>query len=453
MFILFGTTCATALLTPVFLTRAYQIQEVTVSRTISISPKTIRGHHLRNFARPSIQAAAMGPWVLKASVLDIYNSSLFTPPSQPRDASSQPLGFFFANDIGNANATLSGLHLNGSCVPMSPADIHSTGLDVDTMGADTSQALKQFCKSNIPHFQGDSRTPIVTDFNLQLPEPAFLHVLLQACSNVTGASSDTSQIQNVGYFYYRYTVDPDQVPERGLIRCLSNFTTGFANVSGLDRTYTEFRRQSLFEVNSTQGSTQTTVADIDPMYLTFDAMSYTLNTTTAGYTLQDGLITAGLGFTYVENGDRPYIASPSAKDIASNLWGAIVHSVAAVGVLSKDDNTGALNATVTAPIAVYTRSRPEALGAYVLLALWLALIIGITAWGYRRTFSHNLNSYVAAELIARERGLLEDVPIGGAGDNSNLRKQFKPLDLQTEENGKMGLESEKLRRSETGSSY
>ncbi|KAL0563382.1 hypothetical protein V5O48_018687 [Marasmius crinis-equi] len=450
MFILFGTTCTTALLTPVFLIRAYQVQQITVIRNTQIDDtQTIHGDHLLDFPLLTIQAAAMGPWAMNASVLDIYSPSLFTPALEPLDYNSQPQTFFFTSDIGFANATLPGLHLNGSCAPMSPTDISSAGLNVDTMAVDTYQAFTQFCNSNIPRFQGQSPT----NYFLSLSPPdLFFELSLQSCNNFTIESSDTSQTQNVGYFYYRYAVREGQVPELGLIRCLSNLTTGTANVSGFDFTYTDLNRKSLFEFNSTEGSTPVNITDFDPMMLAFSGLN--LTDKPRDYTLQDGLVFSGLGFAYVGNGNSrlaEHIASPSPDDIARNLWSAIAHSVAALGVLAKDD-AEPFDALESISVAVFTRSRAEALCTYVLLALWLALIVGITAWGYRRTFSHNLDSYVAAELLFRERWLLEDVPMGGVGDNDRLKAPFKALGLHKEDTGQMGFESEKFKRSDTGAS-
>ncbi|KAL0564241.1 hypothetical protein V5O48_017811 [Marasmius crinis-equi] len=447
MFILFGTTCTTALLTPVFLIRAYQVQQITVNRNTQINnTKTIHGDHLLNFPLLTIQAAAMGPWAMNASVLDIYYPSLFTPALQPLDYNSQPQTFFFTSDIGFANATLPGLHLNGSCAPMSPTEISSAGLNVDTMAADTYQAFTQFCNSNIPRFQGQSPT----DYSRALSPPdPFFEVSLESCNNFTLESPDTSQTQNVGYFYYKYAVREGQVPELGLIRCLSNLTTGTANVSGFDRTYTDLNRKSLFEFNSTEVSTPVDITLLDPMMLAFSGLNLADNTT--DYTLQDGLVFSGLGFAYVGNGNSrltEHVASPSPEDVARNLWSAIAHSVAALGVLAKDD-AEPFDALYPMPVAVFARNRAEALCAYVLLALWLALIAGITVWGYRKTFSHNLDSYVAAELIFRERQLLEGVPLGGVGDNDRLNVPFKALGLHKEDTGQMEFEPEKLKRSET----
>ncbi|KAL0567382.1 hypothetical protein V5O48_014610 [Marasmius crinis-equi] len=449
-FILFGTTCTTALLTPVFLTRAYQVQQITIIRNTSISAKTIHGDQIDKFPRLSIQAAAMGPWAMNTSLSDMYFTSLYTASSQLfHYTDDQPQDFFFANEVGFANATIPGLHMNGSCVSMSPNDIRAAGLAVDTMATNTSQALAQFCKSR---FQGDSiDLPEVTNYVLSVGDsplhPSF-HLSLESCNNATNLGNyddkDPFQTQNVGYFYYKYTLRQDQRPEVGLVQCLSNMTTGTAHVSGLDGTYAHFHPKTLYTSDSTQSNA--TLKALDPMMLTFGGMD---RDNTTGYSFQDGLIFAGLGFTYVdvENGDQK-VAAPSSDDIARKLWSAIVHSVAAIGVLSKDF-TEPLEAIGGIPVAVLTRSWPGAMCTYVLLALWLGLIalIGGREWGYRKTFSPELDSYVAAELISRERWLLEDVPIGEAEDNQRLKTPFRALGIYKESTqaGQMVFESEKLR--------
>ncbi|KAL0566562.1 hypothetical protein V5O48_015448 [Marasmius crinis-equi] len=385
----------------------------------------------------------MGPWAMNVSVVDIYNTSLFTH-SPVRNASSQPQDFFFANDVGEASARLPGLRLNGSCAP---SNISSTDLD----GLNSTNSLTQFCKSNIPQFQGNS--PLrVESYTWNYTDPAFFAISLYSCNNATfddDRPPRATQTGNVGYFFYQYAVRQDQKLQRGLIQCRSTLSTGFANVSGLDRSYTNFAEQQIFSTKATNGVETLDLMKIDPIYVIFSGLGQDGNSTERS--IQDGLGVPGLGFHLT--GDGIHRRAPSLQEISNNLWSGIAHLVAAVGVISKDDSEP-FDVLIPTPVAVYTRDLPWACGACVLLTLWFALIIGITAWGYRRTFSHNLDSYVAAELIARERWLLEDVPLGEIVDNHRLKAPFKALDLHKEYiSGRMGFESEKLKRSETGSSY
>ncbi|KAL0570263.1 hypothetical protein V5O48_011705 [Marasmius crinis-equi] len=373
---------------------------------------------------------------------------LFTRPNQPREVNgSQPQDFFFANDIGNVTTTINGLHLNGSCAPV---DMDSTNLAT----LSSKDSLAQFCNSSIPHFQGNNFSTAeaaVKSYSVEYVNPSF-SLSLNSCNNVTDSDSHPSHSRNVGYFHYDYTVGEGQ-PSRGLIQCRSTLSTGVANVSGLSHTYADFQEQELYKTTGSDGSkVEIDVTVMDPVGSVFWGLSQSGNGS-RGLGIQDGLILGGLGFTYIGVGADREWASPSPNDISRDLWSAMMHSVGAVGVMSRDE-TPPFPALMPVPIAVYTRDLSYAFGAWFLLAFWLALIAVITAWGYRRTFSHNLDSYVAAELISREGCLLpKNVPIGGAEDNSRLKEPFKALNLGKEYDEQAGLESEKLKRSETGCSY
>ncbi|KAL0567381.1 hypothetical protein V5O48_014609 [Marasmius crinis-equi] len=303
----------------------------------------------------------------------------------------------------------------------------NTGLDAESL---KTTFLARICNSSIPEFQGSS-TYFSTTYFLNATGAINLALSLESCRNVTVDSDDASQSRNVGYLYYSYAIPQGGPSGFGLIQCRSTLSTGVAIASGLNRTYRSFRQQSLLKVNTTQGFHPIPMENIDPIEVAFRGLDRGAYENTTALTIQDALLLPGLGFTFNVTDTDPdtQLTYPTSPDVLSrSMWSALVHAVAALGVLSKDDSRP-FNASVPTPIAAFTRDLPWAFGSGALLILWLALIVGITKWGYRRTFSHNLNSYVAAELIFRERWLLEDVPIGDARDNHRLGAQFEALGI------------------------
>ncbi|KAJ8082989.1 hypothetical protein PM082_008849 [Marasmius tenuissimus] len=410
-FIIFATTCAIGLLTPVALSRAYEIKQVVLMNSIDIQPSTTNFKKMQHVEGYTQVGVSMGSWATGTSVADIYNTSLFLPQGVSQTATFQPREFFFAGDIHNATAVLPGVHLKGSCAPI---DIGSSGLD--TSNVTTSWA--PFCRSRIPQFVGDATGQ---DFG---STAGFSHFELRLCSNGTwdfalGRSSDKAQSENTGYAYYDYSLS-DNSSNKGLIQCNSTLTTGTAAVSGLNRTFAGFTRHTLYNASDSTGGEPL----LDPMYAAFYMLALDKNREDS---FRRGSLMRGLGFQHRQDvGANVEVAPLTPENISESLWGSVAHYTSAIAVLSRD-NTVTYPAQVPIPVAIYTRDLPFAIIAYGLLIVWFILVAGTTSWSFRRTFSAGLDSYVAAQLIFREKALLEGLPIGEMGDNNRLTAPFRAL--------------------------
>ncbi|KAL0563943.1 hypothetical protein V5O48_018114, partial [Marasmius crinis-equi] len=426
IYILFATTCAIALVTPVLLSQAYQVQQVLVTASHEIQLSAVSFRPI-NFMEGLVSQAPVGlaSWETGLSVTDMYNASLFTPKDQPRNTTLHPQDFFFGSDIGNASVILPGFRLQGNCGALNvPDPIFSS--DNLTIQMDIFQ---EYCSQ-----LGHDTSNITLGANFTASDDAKLTLFV--CNRLAVESLPSSE---TGIFLYQYYSTPSAISPvkmHGLIQCNSTLSAGTANLSGVDHTYTHFITQQ----NMTESISY-------PLY-SFTGSLFILRNHFGTDPLTMPFISAPV---FRALGLEPHLPDtdtlpnpPSPLTISEGLWMGVLHHVASFANILKEPNQ-VFNASIPRNVALYTRNTPYAVAAYVMLILWLTLLAVATAWSYRRTFSPSLNSYVAAELIHRERFLLEDVPVGAAGDNDRLKASFKPLGLCSD----MELAQELKRRSTT----
>ncbi|KAL0576406.1 hypothetical protein V5O48_005595, partial [Marasmius crinis-equi] len=323
-FILFATTCVIGIIIPVVLTSAYEVRQVQLMESVDIQPSTTTFKKMQHVDAYTQVGVGMGSWGTGTSVADIYNTSLFHPEGQQNtNRTAQPREFFFAGDVSNATTTLPGLHLKGSCAPI---DIDASGLDTKTLNT----TWTPFCRARLgPQFDG-SETPGTQNFGGQAD---FGEFTLNVCSNATWSfalarSPDGARTENTGYAYYQYSLT--NATGRGLIQCNSTLTTGTALVSGLNRTYTGFSRQTLYNSSDSTGGEPL----LDPLFAAFYHLA---NKATRDMNFQQGSAIRGLGFQYREDvGASTMMTSASPELISEGLWGAVAHFTSAIAVLSRD---------------------------------------------------------------------------------------------------------------------
>ncbi|KAL0568652.1 hypothetical protein V5O48_013331, partial [Marasmius crinis-equi] len=434
IYILFATTCAIALVTPVLLSQAYRVQQVLVTASHRIQLSAVMFMPISSMEGLITQAPmGLASWETGLSVTDMYNASLFTPKDQPRNTTLHPQDFFFGSDIGNASVTLPGFRLQGNCGALNvPNPIFLS--DNLTIQMDIYQ---DYCSQ-----LGCDASKIPYEANFTAGDDTKLTLFMCDSPGVDSLLSietrESLSISETGIFFYQYDSTPSTISPvkmHGLIQCNSTLSAGTASLSGVDHTYTDFTPQNMTESIS------------NPLF-SFTESLFILRTHFVNTSLTTPFISApvfralGLG-PHVHDTDTPP-NPPSPLTISEGLWMGVSHHVASFANILKEPNR-VFNASIPRNVALYTRNTPYAVAAYVMLILWLTLLALATAWSYRRTFSPSLNSYVAAELVHRERFLLEDVPIGAAGDNDRLKAPFKPLGLCSD----MELAQELKRRSTT----
>ena len=390
-----------ALVTPLVLTRAYPTSGVDVLQNVDIRPSTMLFKNMEHVDGYLQLGAGMGSWGTALSILDVHNTSTFTPPDVAREGN--PEDFFFAGDVRDATATLPGLRLQGRCKPTDSSSLDATDL-VTSFG--------QFCRNKIPNFQDGGRNAIASgDLTIQL----------QFCNNASWASPfsiNATSISNVAYIYYNYSSTGGSPPGNALIQCDSKMSMGTAKVSGTNHTFVSFDEQPLFNVSASTGGEPV----LDPLY----AVLYYLGSSgNKGPLISDAEV-RGLGFQAETDTQSKAFSSPSPDDIAAAFWRAVSHVTTGTSILSRSSDVS-YPATVARRVTVYTKLMPWAYGAYGLLGVWLLLLLIVTAWCYRPTFSASLDSYVAGRLIADRQDLIAGQPYGDADANENLGTPFEPV--------------------------
>ncbi|KAL0065783.1 hypothetical protein AAF712_007271 [Marasmius tenuissimus] len=353
-FVLYAITCIVGLVNPLILRRAYQVRQVEVIENVEIQPSTTNFRRMQQVDRYTQAGVGMGSWTTGTSVTDIYNTSVFLPVGSTETAASvQPREFFFAGDIRNATATLPGLHLQGSCAPV---DIASSGLDISNV----TSSWSPFCLSRFGYRAGGAPPDVLfSDQNFN-GQSGFKSFSLSLCNNATWAlafskSHDEAQSENVGYAYYEFEYSATDYSSRALIQCNSIFTTGTAVVSGPNRTFTGFSRQTLFNSSESTGAEPL----LDPLFASFYVLG---DPKTKDGNFRQGSVIRGLGFQYLASSERGTIITQlSPTNISEGLWGSVTHYTGATGVLSRDSSL-VFPAQVPRPVAVYTRNRPFAIG-------------------------------------------------------------------------------------------
>ncbi|KAL0570443.1 hypothetical protein V5O48_011520, partial [Marasmius crinis-equi] len=186
--------------------------------------------------------------------------------------------------------------------------------------------------------------------------------------------------------------------------CNSTLTTGTMTGDGLTHWYLDFSPQRFLNASSAKEPL------IDPLFAVFSS----LGRSEVDLNLDDHLFQRP-----VPNRGQTF-ADIVSTSVVGHLHGAVTIFTTAMARLSREE--AMYPARVPVLVSVFSRNDSYAVGTYVLLGVWGVLIGTITARSWRRTFNNSLNSYVAAELVFRERRLLEGVPIGEVDENKALRR-------------------------------
>ncbi|KAL0571490.1 hypothetical protein V5O48_010478 [Marasmius crinis-equi] len=421
-FILFATTSAVALITPVLLSQAYRLENIFFPHSITgWVPDAVSFDKMRHVDGSDQMNMGINSWVYDNRAALSMDSNLLY---KPVDVGAIARELFRTGDIGNGTVLdLDGLHLNVSCARISSPSLATGNLNT---------SWTTFCQSQISQFHGlplvgrkggknstdESGVPLLTEFSLYL------------CNNQTNAFPflEGAQSQNTGYAYYTYTqVSKDRESATGLVQCNSTLTTGTVTAYGSNRTYTNFTpRWFLNSSNATQPI-------LDPLFAVFGSLEKA----------EVDPVDTIFGTAYRGNrSEHPDFSDYISRRVAFSLTDAIITFTSALARLSRD--TVLHEGHIPVPIGVYTRHNAFAVCAYVLLVLWVVLIAALSLWSYRRTFSEKLDSYVAAELAFQEGFDLEGSLPGGENEGCLNRPFAFP------ERGQGGRRQQVLQDGSTG---
>ncbi|KZV90621.1 hypothetical protein EXIGLDRAFT_837694 [Exidia glandulosa HHB12029] len=406
MFFLFALTCIIAIATPTVLNRAYPTHSVEVFYDDEISLVTFDPGRMSNIDAFLEESVGMGSWVTGQPMSQLYNASVFLPDGARWDAQRDASDFFFAGDIGEAEVVLPGIRFQGGCTPVDDGP--------NTANTTLVAAITPFCPDS--ESMGMSPVNATLDFDGFILEYAL-------CSQLAYDGLRAEATLNEGYFLYSYstTDTADHRAGNGFIHCTSTFTTGNAMLrsTNTSRTFEDFEYVKFFDPAKSTARGRDALGD--PLGVAFDYLGYFA--ASAEVTIK----AASKGFSmFMEPGEGENWTSPTPDDVADRLWNALAHNVAAIGSLSSSGDHS-YNATGSTFAAVRVRQMPFVAIAYALLGSWLLLMVVVTAVGWRRTFASSLNTYVAAEFVAKHKPELFERARSRADGNSQLIDDFDVL--------------------------
>ncbi|KAL0571489.1 hypothetical protein V5O48_010477 [Marasmius crinis-equi] len=399
-FVLFATTSAVALITPVLLSQAYRIENTYIRYPYrGWVLDAVSFDKMQHIDGSDQMSMGIKSWEYDNIGALLMDYGLFYTPV---DVEARRRERFRAGNIGNGTIpNLQGLHLNLSCAPVPSLDIGNLNTSWTT-----------FCQSHISQFHGlpPSMRKGVTNLTDELGAPVLAEFSLYLCNNRTNAHPfhGGAQSRNTGYAYYEVLTDRNNAT--GLFQCNTTLTTGTVTAYGSNQTFTNFTPWCILN------SSDATEPILDPLFAVFDSL---------GKAEVDPADTIFKGVYQDNRSINPDFAKYISNCVASSLTDAIFIFTSALARLSRD--TVLYSGYVPVPLGLYTRHDKFAYCAYALLVLWAVLIVVLMIRSYRRTFSGSLGSYVAAELAFWHRPLLEDLTaLGDPDDNKGkLVEEFK----------------------------
>ncbi|KAI0077805.1 hypothetical protein K474DRAFT_1642587 [Panus rudis PR-1116 ss-1] len=395
-FTIFSLISLVALVTPLILNRAYPVQTLDVQVPQTITPSTISAERFGSLDAYAQVAAGGGMWATGLTVLDMFNSTSYTPAGVERGADTGDL--FFAGDVKGYDVTLPGLRLRGSC--------HAVN---GQSGLGNLTTLRQLCIQELPQDPEDLglqafqlySSAIALNVSLCSTMSLFNPLVIPAntsalvwfdTANTTGVFQDTTV--------------------QGLVRCDSHVTTGRATIDGRNLTFDNFAEDTKF-YKSTQGG--------EPLLIPLQAALYHLSV--LGSVTKDSIGAQAVDiFKFVQVKSR--YNAPSLDEMAAAMWRGTSHMTMAMALLGRDSGIS-YPAVAHVPVSARTRSNPFFIGAISLLGVWLVGLVYATARMFRRASSDSLDSYAAARLLVDKPHLVQGASFGTLDDNRQLLERFR----------------------------
>ena len=304
---------------------------------------------------------------------------------------------FFASNIGPVNATLPGLRFQGLCAP------EYTPLK------DLWDPFTEVCQP----IRGPNH--ILARANISSPE---LRYSLAACCKVGSEWLNTSPTSNTGWFAYTYEGSAGN--GTGLVSCNSTFTLGNATLHGANA---QFDSESFKPLTVTFRKNPNIAKPLsDPMASLF----YQITAGSLVTPEESEMTLSGLGMNprLTPGSDTVTHSTPNVTEVAQRIWSGFVHEVAVLGMLSAT-NDKPYSATSATSVPVHARMRTFAIIAYVLLGVWAALIVFLTAIAWRKAPGSTLDTYTATGLVQRRAPwLIQESDGGNLAENAKMRLRF-----------------------------
>ena len=406
--LLFATTCIIATGTPVVLSKAYPLTTINVDTNITRELKVFWPGQMVSIDFYAQLAAGGGAWATGGSALSIYNSSVYIPAGTPR-VDSQVNDVFFTGDTLGADARLSGVRTNGTCRTVSSGPI-----SYDNFLSDMCAPLSATPTSGI-----STSTWWSTNNSLWwcTTLPTIFSILMNSSDSSIYATALLWLDINNGSLHNSSNSSQTPQPEavQGVIMCNATFSTGWATLNGLDRTFVDFQEAPLYDAAHAQQG---------------EALRHPLNTALHALDNSDDYVKFGppsmasmLGYNSTAQKNDLVWDLPSLDQMAQRVWQGTMHMGVAIGLLSQQ--SGHLYpVTIHTAIAGRKKNIVLAMVSWALAIVWFLILAGCTFAFFTPTFGDSLDAYTAARLLVENPALVDGHCCGSLEDNINLTTQF-----------------------------
>lgn len=109
----FSVISLVALVTPLVLIHAYPIRTIDVQLSQTFNPNTLSAFNMGSIDAYTQAAQGGAGWATNLTVLDLFNTTTFTPVGAERGPGSND--FFFAGDVEGLDTVLPGIRIQGGC--------------------------------------------------------------------------------------------------------------------------------------------------------------------------------------------------------------------------------------------------------------------------------------------------------------------------------------------------
>lgn len=395
-FVMFSFTILVALVTPLVLNRAYPIQSLDVSVNRTFTPNTLTPSKLGGIDANAQIAAGGGAWATNLTVVDLFNTTTFTPVGTARGAQSSD--FFFAGDVLDMDVVLPGLRIQGGCHPL------------DTPPGLSQDSFTNLCKQQLPS---------INDSNSATLAISSLNVNVSYCA--TGTWAQVAVPSNVSTLVWFSNTNISGMIlgdlTEGVVRCDTSFTAGTSTMYGRSLTFNHFHEDSTI-ITPTQAGEPL----LDPLFATLWYLF--LSPHSSGSEEEQAAVIDSLGYIESSSNEGLYYTCPSLDGYAEALWRGATHMTNTMALLSRASEK-AYPATAHVTVSGRVRDSTFFTSALALLGVWLFMMMLMTVMMWKPTaFGDSLDSYAAARLISGRTDLVDNNRLGGLGDNEQLLQRF-----------------------------
>jgi hypothetical protein len=408
-FLLFSITSIISLLTPLVTDRAYPTGTVDVRETVTLRPSVLSVPLLSNTDPNQFEVVGSGGWASGMSVLDLYNTSVYTPAGTVRDEALSD--FVFASDVSGFNLTIAAVRAQGSCSPFEDVSIT------------TLAEFTDLCTSST-YIPFDPATDILINetFSITFHQ---VSVFGAWCSRFP---NDTSALKSNGFVWLNSTNTTASLA--GVVQYSSQMLFGNASVQGAKGSFDLFSDQTPNVLSHVAGQSvgEPFLVALGGLSSMPDFTDPSLDATFRAYAEQvDAGAMTMLGYSTVDIDSSGVIPLASLDTIASSLWRGATHMTAAVNLLAR---TTDLEYITSSDNFVSGRKRDDnfAFAALGLLILWTIMLTYCTIRMFRPTFGDSLSSYVPARLALDRPEVVGAHRSGQLSDNGHLRHRFGYVD-------------------------